>query len=51
MYTQKDESTSYDKLDQDSYVKIIMEEEEGFVFVDYNGNKGFIKTEKIKKEN
>lgn len=50
MYTEKDESTSFDKLEEDSYVKIVMEAEDGFVFVDYNGNQAYIKTENIKKD-
>ncbi|MGO3018070.1 MAG: hypothetical protein ACTIH2_02850 [Anaerococcus sp.] len=48
MYSEKDEKTSFDKLEEDSYVKIIMEEEDGFVFVDYNGNMAYIKTKNIK---
>lgn len=50
MYTDKDESTSFDKLDEDSYVQILMEEEDGFVFVDYYGDKAYIKLENIKKD-
>ncbi|MDD7463527.1 MAG: hypothetical protein SOW41_08550 [Anaerococcus sp.] len=49
MYSDKDEDTSFDKLEEDSLVKIVMEEEDGFVFIDYNGNMAYIKTEKIKK--
>lgn len=50
MYSDKDDSTSFDKLEEDSYVKIVMEAEDGYVFVNYNGNRGYIKTENIKKD-
>jgi hypothetical protein len=47
MYSGKDEGTAFDKLEEDSLVKIIMEEEDGYVFVDYNGNQAYIKTKQI----
>lgn len=49
MYTDKDEATAYDKLEENSYVEILMEAEDGFVFVDFHGNQGYIKTDNIKK--
>lgn len=48
MYSEKKDEKSFEKLEENSYIKIILEEEDGYIFVDYNGNKGYIKTEKIK---
>lgn len=51
MYTEKDEKTKFDKLEEGSLVKVLMEEEEGYVFVDYFGNKAFVKADKLDKNN
>lgn len=49
MYSDKNEDTKYDSLEEGSIIFVLMEEEEGFVFVNYNGNQGYIKIENINR--
>ena len=47
LYSDKNEDSVFDKLDKDSSIKVLLEEEDGYVFIENNGNKAFIKAEDI----
>lgn len=42
MYESAEKSSKFDKLDKTSTVQVLKEAEDGFVWVDYNGNKGYV---------
>lgn len=48
MYEEADEKTAFDDLEGGSPVKILGQEEGAFVYVDYFGNKGYVKVSDLK---
>lgn len=45
MYADKNESTAFDKLDDDALVSVVLEAEDGFVYVNYLGDNFYLKEE------
>lgn len=44
IFSSPEKNASFDTLEKGSLVKILQEEENGFVFVEYNGDKFYIET-------
>lgn len=42
MYEFPEKWSKYDKVEKASVVQVLMEAEDGFVWVDYNGNQGYV---------
>lgn len=49
MYEFPEKWSKYDKLEKSSVVQILREAEDGFVWVDYNGNEGYVEVELLKE--
>ena len=48
IYSDKDEKTAFDKIPKDSVVRVILEEEDGFVYVSLAGQNFYIRADKLK---
>lgn len=49
MYEFPEKWSKYDKLEKSSVVQILSEAEDGFVWVDYDGNEGYVEVELLKE--
>lgn len=49
IYADPDEKEAFDILERGSIVKILMESEDGFVRVDFNGDSFYIKTSALRE--
>lgn len=47
IYSDPDESTAFDTLEKDSLVTVILEEENGFVYVSFAGDSFYIKAKNL----
>ena len=49
MYEFPEKSSKYDKLDKSSVVQVLQEADGGFVWVDFNGNQGYVEVDLLKE--
>ena len=49
MYEFPEKWSKYDKLEKSSVVQILREAEDGFVWVDFNGNQGYVEVDLLKE--
>lgn len=49
MYEFPEKWSKYDKLERGSTVQVLREAEEGFVWVDYNGNQGYVEVDLLEE--
>ena len=49
IYADKDGKTAFDKISKDSVVRVILEEEDGFVYVSLAGQNFYIRADKLKE--
>lgn len=49
MYEFPEKSSKYDKLEKSSIVEVLREVEDDFVWVNYNGNEGYVEVDLLKE--
>lgn len=49
MYEFPDKSSKYDNLEKSSIVEVLREVEDDFVWINYNGNEGYVEVDLLKE--